>query len=168
MELKKIKFSHQIFFKWQKTWFAILGAVFSTGRDIASITHLEVKCLLFFQGSETNVPTVFLFVLNTGRQLHTWGQMYPFSQGSETNVPTHFLSVLNTVGVRLLVPPTESEYSQHMTLTLSKYSSSPPLWSIRLEGGGRGWQISSHHIIFSNYSAVSVIKNILKSNPIIP
>ena len=25
MELKKIKFSHQIFFKWQKTWFAILG-----------------------------------------------------------------------------------------------------------------------------------------------
>ena len=34
--------------------------VFSTGRDIASITHLEVKCLLFFQGSETNVPTYLL------------------------------------------------------------------------------------------------------------
>ena len=25
MEMKKIKFSHQIFFKWQKTWFEILG-----------------------------------------------------------------------------------------------------------------------------------------------
>ena len=33
--------------------------------------HLEVKCLLFFQGSETNVPTYFLSVLNTGRQLRT-------------------------------------------------------------------------------------------------
>ena len=43
--------------------------VFSTGRDISSITYLEIKCLLFFQGSETNVPTYFLSVLNTGRQL---------------------------------------------------------------------------------------------------
>ena len=25
MEMKKIKFSHQRFFKWQKTWFEILG-----------------------------------------------------------------------------------------------------------------------------------------------
>ena len=34
-----------------------------------SFTHLEVKCLLFSQGSETNVPTYFLSVLNneTGR-----------------------------------------------------------------------------------------------------
>ena len=47
-------------------------AVFSTGRDIASITHLEVKCLLFFHGSETNVPTYFLSVQSTGRQLRTW------------------------------------------------------------------------------------------------
>ena len=45
--------------------------VFSTGRDIASITHLEVKCLFFFQGSETNDPTYFLSVLNTGHQLRT-------------------------------------------------------------------------------------------------
>ena len=75
--------------------------MFSTGRDIASITHLsnvsffsrvlrqisppisclswtlgvnytlELKYLLFFQGSETNVPTYFLSALNTGRQLHT-------------------------------------------------------------------------------------------------
>ena len=42
-----------------------MQSVFSTGRDIASITHLEVKYLLFFQGSETNVPTYFLSVLNT-------------------------------------------------------------------------------------------------------
>ena len=27
--------------------------------------HLDVKCLLFFQGYETNVPTYFLCVLNT-------------------------------------------------------------------------------------------------------
>ena len=40
-------------------------SVFSTGRDIASITHLEVKCILFLKGSETNVPTHFLSVLNT-------------------------------------------------------------------------------------------------------
>ena len=33
--------------------------MFSTGRDIATITQLEVKCLLFFQGSETNYPTIF-------------------------------------------------------------------------------------------------------------
>ena len=33
-----------------------LRAVFSTGRDIETITHLEVKCLLFLQGSETNYP----------------------------------------------------------------------------------------------------------------
>ena len=45
-------------------------AVFSTGRDFASITHVEVKCLLFFQGSETNVSSYFLSVLNTRRQLH--------------------------------------------------------------------------------------------------
>ena len=75
--------------------------------------------------------------------------MYPFSQGSETNVPTHFLSVLNTVGVRLLVPPTESKYSQHMTLTLSKYSSSPPLWSIRMEGRGGGGEAGRSHLIIS-------------------
>ena len=31
----------------------------------ASITHLENKCLLCFQGSETNLPTYFLSVLNT-------------------------------------------------------------------------------------------------------
>ena len=49
----------------------LMLSVFSTGRDIASITHLEVKCLLFFHGSETNVPTHFLSVLNTGPQLRT-------------------------------------------------------------------------------------------------
>ena len=51
--------------------------VFSTGRDIASITHLEVKCLLFFQGSETNVPTYFLSVLNTGlMSAQCWAKVY--------------------------------------------------------------------------------------------
>ena len=49
--------------------FYVYFPVFSTGRDIASITHLEIKCLLFCQGSETNVPTYFLSVLNTGHQL---------------------------------------------------------------------------------------------------
>ena len=42
-----------------------IDTVFSTGRDIETITHLEVKCILFLQGSETNVPTYFLSVLNT-------------------------------------------------------------------------------------------------------
>ena len=51
--------------------YKMMPSVFSTGRDIASITHFEVKCLVFFHGSETNVPTYFLSVLNTGRQLRT-------------------------------------------------------------------------------------------------
>ena len=37
----------------------MISPVFSTGRDIVPITHLDVKCLLFFQGSETKVSGEF-------------------------------------------------------------------------------------------------------------
>ena len=44
--------------KQEECTMAIIQAVFSTGRDIETITHLEVKCLLFLQGSETNYPPI--------------------------------------------------------------------------------------------------------------
>ena len=47
MELKKIKFSHQIFFKWEKTYFAILG-----GRPI---NLLSIIIPLFQEGKPNNL-----------------------------------------------------------------------------------------------------------------
>ena len=72
-------------------------AVFSTGQDIASITHLEVKCLLFSRVGRQMSPSISCLCETLGVNYALKGQMSLFFfQGSETNVPTYFLSVLNT------------------------------------------------------------------------
>ena len=75
---------------------ALTISMFSTGRDIATITQLEVKCLLFSRVVRQITP-YFLSVLNTKVSItHLENKCLLCFQGSETNVPTYFFSVLNT------------------------------------------------------------------------